>query len=484
MTTIKPSARADLWMGRRDWMPFIVTMFILGLTASVTAAYMPRNAWWMHGAWCILGLAVTLPMLARALRGGFRRAIADHRVMFTAAFTLYFLVGASFMTFGPDWQVERALRYYPVDAATAMRANAVNALGFTVALLVATFSSSRFFANIASDAALKASRVPAPVAVGMLALFGVCAFAYTLPFDLGMAEGVVPGVVRTASKFIVVSIFLCASYRGFGAPAFRAAALLIALTLSICGFVLFNKTLVLLGLGAATAGFALVFRPRVVVPIGLVLMLMIYFLSAGPVAFGRNTMGDRVLPLVDRWALVKEGFEAAGRADSLAETSPWGRLSYINAQGAALDFHDAGLGADDFALIPWAFVPRVLVPGKPTMTETPRAFHEQISGRDGSATGLGVFASGYFSGGWIGVFLASVLAGWILAQTSAVARSILAHRALVLLPFALYGVFIAFRIDGSFLADYVGAFVFILYPAVFYWLVRIPFRAASVHVIR
>jgi hypothetical protein len=60
--------------------------------------------------------------------------------------------------------------------------------------------------------------------------------------------------------------------------------------------------------------------------------------------------------------------------------------------------------------------------------------------------------------------LASVLCGWILAQTSAIARAIYSHRAVLLMPLAMLGMFIAFRIDGDFVPDYLGAFMFVLYP--------------------
>jgi hypothetical protein len=89
-----------------------------------------------------------------------------------------------------------------------------------------------------------------------------------------------------------------------------------------------------------------------------------------------------------------------------------------------------------------------------------------MSGQVGSSTGQGIFSSGYYSGGWLGVLAVGCLAGWILRQTSAVAEEIIIARAPLLLPLALYGVYIAFRIDGSFLADYVGAFAYLLYPMV------------------
>jgi hypothetical protein len=62
--------------------------------------------------------------------------------------------------------------------------------------------------------------------------------------------------------------------------------------------------------------------------------------------------------------------------------------------------------------------------------------------------------------------LASVLCGFIVAQTSAIARVMYEHRAVLLVPLAMLGMFIAFRIDGDFVPDYLGAFMFILYPLV------------------
>ena len=81
-----------------------------------------------------------------------------------------------------------------------------------------------------------------------------------------------------------------------------------------------------------------------------------------------------------------------------------------------------------------------------------------------SSTAPGIFASGYYHGGWFGMLLASVLCGWVLAQTSAVARAIYTERAVLLVPLAMLGMFIAFRIDGDFIPDYLGAFMFVVYP--------------------
>jgi len=52
-------------------------------------------------------------------------------------------------------------------------------------------------------------------------------------------------------------------------------------------------------------------------------------------------------------------------------------------QGAAIDFYDAGRGGDEFRLVPWLFVPRVIAPQKPVITEYRLEFYYKISGRRG-----------------------------------------------------------------------------------------------------
>ena len=112
----------------------------------------------------------------------------------------------------------------------------------------------------------------------------------------------------------------------------------------------------------------------------------------------------------------------------------------------------------------WVIVPRLVAAAKAEGDEVVVGINAKITGYDSSSTGQGIFASGYYHGGPWGFVVASVLCGWILAQTSAISREIVARRALLLLPFCLLGLYMAFRIDGDFVADYAGTFVFILYP--------------------
>lgn len=472
------SARPE--SSRRSWLRLAMVSALAGFTALAAASVAQADDWWLHGLWCVVFGSICLIVLVRELRGGVGRVLSDHRVMFLGAFVFYFCIGASFMAFGNEAEISRSLLYYHVDAPLAMRANAVNALGFAVALCAATLFPTGWARRTAEMAATTTARIPYLLVTSIFGLVGLAAHLYILGYELGFQEGFVPGIVRRLSQLTLLAVFLACSYGGQNAAIVRGGGILLGLLLSLTGMITFSKTQILLPLGAIIGGLAWARKSRSILVVGSLLLLAVYVATSDPVAYARNTLGDRVVAAPERLLLFFDGFGAAQVRDPLADASPWGRLSYVTSQGAGMDFYDQGIGANEFALIPWVFVPRLLAPNKPEITGTPRLFHEKISGNVGSSTGQGIFSSGYYSGGWLGVVLAALLSGMVLSQTSAIASAVLARRALLLLPFALFGVFIAFRIDGSFLADYVGAFVFILYPMIAYRFARLIIRSPHV----
>lgn len=308
-------------------------------------------------------------------------------------------------------------------------------------------------------------RVPTHVVVGMFLFIGTVASSYLLSYDLGIREGFVPGAIRTSAMFSLVAVLLAASFRGRGEFILRALAMALVAALAMAGALLFNKSAVLLPIAALTLGLSIRFGPKRVLPLGL-LVLTVGYLSIGNITtYGRLTIGARSAPdLAQRWQILEEAWKNTRDLSEDEDYGAWARLCYMSAQSAALDLNDEGRGGNGLALLPWLFVPRLIAQDKPEITVTGRDFNSKVTGNEGSSTGQGIFASGYYHGGAWGLLLASVLCGWIVAQTSAIASSIASTRALVLAPLSLLGLLIAFRIDGDFVSDYVGAFVFILYP--------------------
>jgi len=208
-------------------------------------------------------------------------------VMFTGAFTFYFLIGALFLPFGSDEAISRALAYYPVDAIVALRADAVNAFGFGIAVIAAVLAPRGFLGRQADRVAMFVSRVPGALVMLVLMFFSVIALSQTWAVDFGYREGVVAGIWRTASRFTTVAIYLGAAYRGRHERKLRTAAAALALAAAAGGLMLFSKTELLVSLGAFVAGLAVRFGTRRVLPMGLITLLSLYVGLGGVVAYGR-----------------------------------------------------------------------------------------------------------------------------------------------------------------------------------------------------
>lgn len=442
-----------------------VGYFMLGFGALLYVPFAAPDEWWLHGLWCFAGLAIALPTLVRALSQGFTVVLTEHVLMFLASFSLYFLFGASLLAVGPDVQTDRSLEYYPIDASAALRVDAINGMGFGIALLMAAVAPAGWLGRQADKAALRAARIPVHVVTGLFLAVGAVASLHRFAVMLGVAPSNVSGSVRTAAQFSLVAVFLAAAHRGSGERVVRAAGVVLAVLLAIVGLLEFAKSAALFPMAALVAGLALRFGSRRILPVGLTLIVASYLALGNLVSYGRAVVGaGGAATMAERWQVIEEGRVDTRDLSEEDEYSAWGRLCYVPSSAAGLDLYDAGQGGDGLALIPWVFLPRVLFPEKPDITKTGAELHTKISGGTGSGTGQGIFASGYHHAGWWGLVLASALCGWILAQTSAIARSVQDSGGLLMLPFSLMGLLIAFRIDGDFVADYLGAFVFVLYP--------------------
>lgn len=461
------------------WARLGIAYLALGVIAWLIEPSTGPDDWWRHGLWCLAGIAVAALVVAKMFVVPFSVVLVEHRLMFLASFALYFLFGAALLAVGPESELEASLRYYPITAADAMRVNAINGFGFGLALMTSWLARGRLLGICAARSASLLDNVPIHLVIGLFLAIGGVSYIYVLSFDIGFHDGVVPGFIRALRNLSLVAIFLAAAYRGKGEAWFRAMAVLMAVAYAIGGTLQFNKTEVLVGIAAFVAGSALRFTSRWILPVGVIVLVVVYVLLGSIIAPGRLAIAyEGVRTLSERLEVVRDELERVQDDIASAPRGSWSRLSYTVPQAAALDFWDAGQGGDGFELLGWSLIPRFLDQDKPEMTKTGREFHEKITGSaHASYTGQGIFASGYYHGGWLGFIFASIVCGWIIAQTSAIAREIVEAGALLLSPFSLLGLYIAFRIDGDFVSDYVGAFVFIMYPIVALSLASIAMRA-------
>lgn len=100
---------------------------------------------------------------------------------------------------------------------------------------------------------------------------------------------------------------------------------------------------------------------------------------------------------------------------------------------------------------------------KPASSISP-GLYEKITGRTGSSGAIGHFVSGYCHSGWWGSIVASVMSGWVVAQTPVIARDLQDARALAMPPFSLLGLRIALGVEGDFISGFLGTFTYIADP--------------------
>jgi hypothetical protein len=426
--------------------------------------------WLVPGIFILASGAILLPGLLRCLRRSTQEVLADHLFMLVAAFMVYFVAGALLIPFGPREQTEYALSYYWIDAPLAMRATAANCIGLGLALFSASLVGQRWVSGLARAAVGLGQNIPQKWVMAAFLFLGGASSLYLLPFDTGLRPGeVAPGILRTMSSLLLVLIMVAAAYRGRWSAGSLLLAIALTLTEALVGLLLLIKSAVLLPMMALLAGLAWRLGIRRVVVPGVVALLAVFFLIGDATMAGRNFYGleDWVeVDWSDRIAFLRNGLSGERDPRLGGQYQTWSRFCYLPAQGAAIDFYDADRGGEDHHLLGWAFLPRFLFPDKPALTASAAEFHTKITGAVGTFTGQGVFVNGYYNLGWWGVLAVGVAVGCMLTWTSAFAVEVFQSRALVWLPMALLGSFMAFRVDGTFLTDYWTMFVLFGYAAV------------------
>lgn len=450
--------------GLSHWAMTSLALIVFGVFTVQMQDSIRADEWIVPGvAICISGL-VLVPAIRKALRRRTHEIFADHLLVLSTVFIVYFVAGSLLVPFGPADQAEYVLAFYRIDAVEAMRVIGVNTIGLGLALFFGSMVGGPSVSRLTLRAVGFGRSIAPEFVIAAFLLVGAASTLYVLPFDIGLQTGVVPGVLRTMSQLLLVAILLAAAHGGRGSTWLLTGAVILTLVEGVSGLLQFNKSVVLLPMVALLAGLGWRFGvKRVIVP-GFAVLALSFVLIASPVSTARNTYGvaSRV-GLGQRIDLLAGALFRPKEAPVERVSTIWARFCYITTQGAALNLYDNGVPGDSFRMLGWSFLPRFLFPMKPIMTSAGTDFQYQVTGQVGSATGQGVFADGYYNLGWWGVIVAGIGVGFILGITSTFARQVYELRAIMWMPFALLGSFMAFRIDGNFLADFWSPFVLILY---------------------
>lgn len=430
----------------------------LGLIALVIVESMGLEDWYLLGLVCGTALVYTIIVLYFAFCDGAIRLLTDPFLILVAAFSLYYLFGTLLLVIGPEDQANYVLKWYATTAQDALRITAMNLIGLAILLFVASSFNGLRIEKAVQPAIAIFNRMPMKKIFWLFSAVGFSAFLWVETTD-----GVVNGTIRQLSKLILIAVLVGTIYRGRNATFLHGLAILIALFASIMGLLSFGKLATLQPLLILLLGLYLRLHNTKMLVVLFAIMIAALMLLSKPIGEARVIlMSSSDTGLLARFNILQQVFRTT--ADDSSPGGTWSRLCYTSSQVAAVDLYERGQGGNDMELLGWVFLPRALFPDKPIVTRSGVEFNVKVTGSDTSSTGMGLFVSGYYNLGWTGLIMASICAGWILAIFAAISRSVISSGSMILLPVGLLGSFMAFRIDGHFVGDYLGPFAMIIVP--------------------
>ena len=375
------------------------------------------------------------------------------------------MVGASLLYFGSNEEIYRAGTEYPITVSGTLEADAVNGLGLGLTILATIyFCKLEWPYKFYSIACNRVSGITTLSSVYIFLGIGYILSIYTFLIDLELIQGEISGIIRNLDKVGMVAVFISLIKKE---QKFRIAKILslilILFTLST-GVLAFSKSKIVITLFIYVMAMGIRLNKIKLSIITLLILLSLFSMLGGAINYSRVVVGQQQTSLSQRIEIFTIGLNSAvGSGEELTEYSGWNRICYIAPQIAAIEFYNNGNGGSEFALIPWLFIPRFLAPNKPNISLSSTEFYTKITGFDGSATGHGIFASGYYNQGWMGLIFVSIIGGFIFSQTRVLSYCIKSKKTTLLVPFILMALFMAFRVDGSFVADEIGVFIMIFY---------------------
>lgn len=430
----------------------------IGLVALALVEFTAPDDWYTLGLVCETALVYAIIVFYFSFRDGEKRLLTDPFLILVAAFSLYYLFGTLLLVIGPEDQADYVLKWYATTAQDALRITAMNLIGLAILLFAASSFNGLRIEKAVQPTITIFNKMSMKKIFWLFSIVGFGAFLWVETTD-----GVANGTIGQLSKLILIAVLVGMIYSGRNAVFLHGLAILIALFASIMGLLSFSKLATLQPLLILLLGLHLRLHNTKMLLVFFAIMIAALMQLSKPISEARvMLMSSSDTGLLARFDILQQAVRTTD--DDSSPGGTWSRLCYTSSQVAAVDLYERGQGGNDMELLSWVFLPRVLFPDKPTITRSGVEFNVKVTGSDTSSTGMGLFVSGYYNLGWTGLIIVSILAGWILAVFAAISRSVISSGSVILLPIGLLGSFMAFRIDGHFVGDYLGPFAMIMVP--------------------
>lgn len=360
--------------------------------------------------------------------------------------------------------IESFFAFYPMDL---LKFNAVNAL-FHFVVLLATMGvllgyrvaerqfSTKNLAISQCNFSLKT--------VGFISLTLGLTSNYLLiyPVNLGLLKFNVPNFVVQIGQLAYMGYFML-TYWGLANAKYRWiwAMLGLALIDSLAGVLLLSKYAAIFPVLMMLIGY-IYHKPSMRRMLLVFAILLPFYLLVSSIVYEARDRVDRSgannsATFADSLAVM--GDIANDKAED--ESGPdyqlaWSRLSFVNAGTRAISFYDQGLPGNTLRDIYVVWIPRVIYPDKPNITDIGREFTAMTNGNYESSTSPSMPSEGYWDYGWLGVCLFGGLFGFIVTMMSIYSTLVFERQAWHLLLVVLLGIRMGSRVDGVIVPDVIG----------------------------
>lgn len=305
---------------------------------------------------------------------------------FRVACAVYFGFGALVPHIVNDETLQRIYALHYFDDALNLKVNLVYcfgifcALGFSYLFLGWNRTGAR-----RADAGDSRPDIDRTLMFALIFLLvgGGLRYGVIVPYAFGLTDYTLPGAIGALGKMYYVGIYLLIVHAiGRSQKTLLAASALVffEISVSVASFAKMDLLLILIFsfLGLISRD---VTRKKVLV--GASCVLFAYFAFQPLVGFGRAELqlryGEiRGAGLIERWQIVQDYFDSGNDRALLATQGGMSRLSYVNVAAFAIDRYDAGAKLNTLGNAAAVFVPRLLWPDKPVITQLGSDFNFMV----------------------------------------------------------------------------------------------------------
>ena len=374
---------------------------------------------------------------------------------FLLACVTYYGIGPLLYVYGNDVSLASVQFFYYVDDKALWRTNLLNIV--SIALMLYFFSLGmglplfRPFKRFGDSATLKRCG-------NVFSFLGVVftLITYNLRSSLGM-DFLMPGIFYTLAKcsysgLLLYSLLYFSKQREVRIPLFMMAGFVgyFALTSFMKQNIL--EFIAMLFFGAFLA------KPSIRKLLIAACLIIVTLPALNTLTtYGRILVWTQSSTQASAIDLIKAASDSDEIIDNFKEATEgnqgiWKRISQAASQAFAMDAYDNGKPGNSFEPALWAFVPRLIYPDKPVVTQG-EAFTTLVRGEPiGGGNGAGFFGEAYWNFGWLGVFLVSIFTGVLLAGLTKFNNNMASTRNYQYFPVAFMALSIGYGIDGWFVS--------------------------------